>query len=114
MDQQKLPNVTLAIVLSCLGFVCCCFYGLPAVILSGISLIVLNNDKKKYIADPEKYSNYSTFKTARIISIIVMVLGVIYLAFAIYKIIQLGGIDGMLEEACRVYADQGIEMPFCD
>jgi hypothetical protein len=114
MDQQKLPNVTLAIVLSILGFVCCCIGGLPAIILSGISLIVLNNDKKKYIADPEKYSNYSTFKTARIISIIVMVMGILYLLFTIFRIVQLGGIDGMTEEACRVYSDMGIEMPFCD
>ena len=114
MDQQKLPNVTLAIVLSCLGFVCCCIWGLPAVILSGISLIILNNDKKKYIADPEKYSNYGAFKTARIISIIVMVIGVLYMAYAIYQIVQFGGIDGMMEEACRVYEEAGIDMPFCE
>ena len=48
MEQQKLPNVTLALVLSILGFVCCCVGGLPGIILGGISLFLLNKDEQKY------------------------------------------------------------------
>ena len=41
MEQQKLPNVTLALVLSILGFLCCCFAGLPGIILGGIALFLV-------------------------------------------------------------------------
>ncbi|MGB3143310.1 MAG: CCC motif membrane protein [Maribacter sp.] len=98
MEQQKLPNVTLALVLSILGFVCCCFAGLPGIILGGIALFLANKDEKMYMQNPENYSNYSTLKTTKIVSIIVLVLGIIYLAYSIYGIMQIGGWDAYIEQ----------------
>jgi hypothetical protein len=98
MEQQKLPNVTLALVLSILGFVCCCVGGLPGIILGGISLFLLTKDEQKYKLNPEEYSNYSTLKTSKILAIVVLVLGVLYLAYSIYGIMSIGGWDAYMEQ----------------
>ncbi|MGB5319721.1 CCC motif membrane protein, partial [Eudoraea sp.] len=63
MEQEKLPNITLAIVLAILSYICCCFGGLPGAIIAGIAFFLIKNDEKKYIENPEGYSNYSQLKT---------------------------------------------------
>lgn len=98
MEQQKLPNVTLAMVLSILSFLCCCFAGLPGAVLSAIAFFILRNDEKTYMANPEKYSNYSQLKTARIIAIIGMVIGVLYFLYFIFQISKMGGWDAYIEQ----------------
>lgn len=107
--EQKLPNATIAIVLSILGLLCCCFYGVPGLILGGIALILVNQDEKKYRAQPENYTNYSTVKTAKILAIIAIVLGAIWLSWMIYSIIEMGGIDAAMEESRKVMEEWGIE-----
>ena len=47
MEQQKLPNVTIAIVLAILSYLCCCFGGLPAAILAGIAYFLVYKDENK-------------------------------------------------------------------
>ncbi|MFS4469404.1 CCC motif membrane protein [Maribacter sp. 2210JD10-5] len=98
MEQQKLPNVTIVIVLSILGFVCCCFAGLPGILLGGIAFFLASKDEKTYKENPEGYSNYSTLKTAKIISIVVLVLGILYFAWSIFSIFQMGGWDAYMEQ----------------
>jgi len=98
MEQQKLPNVTIALVLSILGFVCCCFAGLPGILFGGIAFFLVNKDENTYKANPEDYSNYSTLKTTKIISIVVLVLGILYFAYSIYGIMSLGGWDAYMEQ----------------
>lgn len=109
MDQRKLPNVTLAIVLSILGFVCCCIAGLPSIILGGIALYLLNKDEKLYSENPEIYSNFSTLKTAKIIAWIVLAIGVIYFCMAIYQVQSLGGWDAYMEKSKEMMEQWGIE-----
>ncbi|MGB2758630.1 CCC motif membrane protein [Maribacter stanieri] len=98
MEQQKLPNVTLALVLAILGFVCCCIGGLPAIILGGIALFLTSKDEKTYQANPQDYSNYSTLKTTKTVSIVVLVIGVLYLAYSIYGIMSIGGWEAYMEQ----------------
>ena len=98
MEQQKLPNVTLGLVLAIVSFLCCCFGGLPATIVAAIAFFILRNDEKKYIENPELYSNYSQLKTAKIIAIIAMVIGVLYFFLALYNIQQMGGWDAYMEQ----------------
>ena len=109
MEQQKLPNVTIAIVLSILGFVCCCIAGLPAAILGGIALFLVKGAEKKYRENPEGYSNYSQLKTAKIIAIIVLVIGILYFAFWLYNLQQAGGWDAQMEKAREMLEQFGIE-----
>ena len=98
MEQQKLPNVVVAIVLAILGYLCCCLWGLPAVVLGGIGLLLLRSDYKKYEANPEQYNNYSTWKTARILCIVAIAIGALYFFFAIYQIYSMGGWDAYMEQ----------------
>ena len=105
MEQQKLPNVTLALVLAILGFVCCCFAGLPGIIFGCIALFLVINDEKKYKERPEDYSNYSTLKTTKTVAIVVLVLGVLYLAYSIYGIMSIGGWDAYMEQV-RIMTEQ--------
>lgn len=109
MEQQKLPNVTIVIVLSILGFLCCCFAGVPGILFGGIALILALKDQKKYQENPEGYSNFSQLKTAKILAIIALVLGVLYLAYTVFTISQMGGWEAYMEQSRELMEQWGIE-----
>ena len=109
MEQQKLPNVTIAIVLAILSFICCCFGGIPGAILAGISFLLVRKDERRYSENPEQYSNYSQLKTARIIAIIGLVLGILYFIWTYYQIAQMGGWDAYMEKSREMMEQWGIE-----
>jgi len=111
MEQQKLPNVTLALVLSIVSLLCCCFSaGLGGIILSGIALFLVNKDTKTYQLNPQEYSNFSTLKTTKIIAIIGLVIGALTLLWIVYSIISMGGWDAYMEQTKDVYEQLGIPM----
>jgi len=98
MEQQKLPNVTISLVLGIISFVaCCCTSGIGGVLFSGIALFLANKDRKTYFENPENYSNYSQLKTARIVAIIGLALAVLSLIVSIFYIISLGGWNAYME-----------------
>ncbi|RIV45293.1 MULTISPECIES: CCC motif membrane protein [Flagellimonas] len=98
MEQKNLPNVTIAMVLAILSFLCCCFGGVPGLILGGIAFLLVRKDEKAYTENPDLYKNYSTLKTVKILAIIGMVLGFLYLLYTIWSINQMGGWDGYMEK----------------
>lgn len=111
MEQQKLPNVTIALVLSILSFICCCFsIGIGGILLSGIALFLVNKDTKLYSENPENYSNFSTLKSTKIFAIIGLALGAITLLWVIYSIVSMGGWDAYLEQQKEIYEQMGIEI----
>ncbi len=107
MEQQKLPNVTLGLVLAILSFLCCCFGGVPGALVATVAFFILRSDEKKYMANPENYSNYSQLKTAKIIAIIGMVIGVLYFLLSIYNIYQMGGWEAYLEQVQEISEQWG-------
>lgn len=109
MEQQKLPNVTTAIVLAILSCVCCCAGGIPGIILGGIALYLTKKDENLYRENPEGYSNYGPLKTARILAIIGIALSLIYIVMVIYQIIQAGGWDGYMEQIMEMKEQWGFE-----
>ncbi|UOY05977.1 DUF4190 domain-containing protein [Muricauda sp. SCSIO 64092] len=110
MEQQKLPNVTISLVLAIISFLCCCFsMGIGGILLSGIAFILLRKDEKLYLSSPESYSNYSQLKTAKIITIIGLVLGVLTLLWSLYQINQLGGWEGYMERVNEMMEQYGVE-----
>lgn len=98
MEQQKLPNVTLSLVLAILSFLCCCFAGLPGALLSGVAFLLLRKDERTYMANPEGYSNYGQLKIAKIVAIVGMVIGLLYFLLSIYNIYEMGGWDAYMEK----------------
>ena len=100
MEQQKLPNVTISLVLGIISFIaCCCSSGIGGVLFSGIALFLANKDKKTLESseDASVYANAGQLKTARMIAIIGLALGVVALIGSIIYIISLGGIDAYME-----------------
>ena len=98
MEQQKLPNVTIAIVLAILSYICCCFGGIPGAIMAGISFFLVRKDENKYKENPELYSNFSQLKTAKVLAIIGLVLGIIWFFWTYFQISSMGGWDAYMEK----------------
>ena len=85
MEQKKLPNATLSLILGILSFIgCCCTSGFGGLILSGIALFLAKKDEKTYAQEPELYENFNQVKTAKIIAIIGLVLSIITIIIYIY------------------------------
>jgi hypothetical protein len=89
MEKEKLPNATMVIVLSVLGYLCCCFAGL-GIIPSAIAFFMANKSQKIYETNPELFNNISAIKTGRIVAIIVLVLNILFFAYLIFWISQVG------------------------
>ena len=109
MDQQKLPNVTIAIVLGILSYICCCFSaGIGGLLFSGIAFYLVRKDEKLYMENPEGFSNFGSLKTAKIIAIIGLVLGAIALIMVIVQIATAGGWEAYMEQQKEIYEQFGI------
>ncbi|MGB7395737.1 MAG: CCC motif membrane protein [Pricia sp.] len=110
MEQQKLPNVTIAIVLAILSYVCCCFSaGLGGIIMAGIAWFLISKDEKLYRQNPQDYSNFSQLKTAKILAIIGLVLGIISLVWTVYSIMSMGGWEAYEEQMREIFEQYGVD-----
>ncbi|WP_422080827.1 CCC motif membrane protein [Ulvibacterium sp.] len=110
MEQQKLPNVTIALVLGIISFLCCfCSSGIGGIIMSGIAFFLTRKDENTYKENPENYSNFSQLKTAKTVALIGLALGIITLFYTIYSISQMGGIDAYMEQVREMMEQYGIE-----
>lgn len=109
MEQQKLPNATISLVLGIISFIaCCCSMGIGGLILSGIAFYLAKKDERLYMDNPELYSNYNQLKTAKIVAIIGLVLGILALAIALYQIMSYGGWSGYMEQQQKMLEEIGI------
>ncbi|MFD2697350.1 CCC motif membrane protein [Mesonia sediminis] len=98
LENRKLPNATLSLILGILSFIACCFSaGLGGVILSGVAFYLANKDTRLYHQNPDGFDNYSQVKTAKIIAIIGLVIGLLVLISSIAFIVSLGGINEYFE-----------------
>lgn len=101
MEQQKLPNVTIALVLGIISFIgCCCSSGFGGILFSGIALFLINKDTKTYQENPQEYSNFGQLKTAKIVSIIGLVLSLITVGLYIF-LKSTGAYEEMMEDFMR-------------
>ena len=107
MEQKKLPNVTISLILGIISFVACCFsYGIGGILFSGIALFLANKDKKAAQPDPESYENYGQLKTARIIAIVGLILGVISLLIGVVMLVMFGSLEAIQQWAEEIQAAQ--------
>ncbi|TMM53930.1 DUF4190 domain-containing protein [Maribacter algarum] len=90
MEQQKLPNVTVIIVLGIASIIFCWCYGVLGLLLSIVALVLAAGSKKVYLEGPENYSDYGGLKTGKIIAIIGLILNVLVLLFFVWIISALG------------------------
>lgn len=96
MEQQKLPNSTLVLVLGILSILTCCCYGVLGLILGIIALVMANKATAMYVENPEQYSGYQNVKTGKILAIIGIILNVLYLCYVIFLFTTIG-MEGIME-----------------
>lgn len=90
MEQQKLPNSTLVLVMGILSIIGCCFYGLPGLIFGIVAIIFGKKDKKLYLSNPDEYTGIGNVNAGFIMGIIGVVLSVLYLALFLIIISMFG------------------------
>ena len=90
MEQQKLQNSTLILVLGIISLIGCCCYGLLGLIAGIITLILAKKATDIYSENPEAYSGFQNVKVGRVLAIIGLVLSVLYLILIIWLIAMFG------------------------
>ncbi len=103
MEQQKLPNGTLIIVLGIFGYLCCCFAGF-GIIPSGIAFYLAQKSEKIYAENPDLYDNASQIKTGKIVSLIALILNIL-MVFRIIYVIATVGWGEMSDEFMRAFEE---------
>ncbi|MEZ4809165.1 MAG: CCC motif membrane protein [Allomuricauda sp.] len=104
MEQKKLPNGVLNIVLGIFGFICCCT-GIFGAIPAGIGFYLAKKSEKLYRESPDEYDNYNQIKTGKIITLIALILSLIMLVRWIYIIYSAGGFGEFIEEFKSAYQE---------
>ncbi|MEJ1223399.1 CCC motif membrane protein [Sediminicola sp. 1XM1-17] len=97
MEQHKLPNATLIIVLSIASIVLCWCYGILGLILSVIALILANKSANLFKANPEMYTDYNSVKTGKVLAIIGLVLNIMVILMFIW-VISIIGWDAIMSQ----------------
>ena len=111
MEQQKLPNATISLVLGLISFICCCFSaGIGGLLFSGIAFFLVRKDEKMYRENPELYSNYGQLKTAKVIAIIGLVLALVAIIMVVVQVVAVGGWEAYMEQQKEIYEQFGIEI----
>jgi hypothetical protein len=86
MEQQKLPNSTLVLVMGILSILGCCCYYVPGIIFGIVAIIYGKKDKKLYQSNPDEYTGIGNVNAGYIMGIIGLVLSLIFGAIALYMI----------------------------
>jgi len=89
MEQQKLPNLIISLILSIAGFLCCYVFGL-GIFPAGVAYFLTSKAEKLAANNPEAYSNKSLLKTAKIIAITSLVANILFVIYMIYSIATIG------------------------
>ncbi|WP_031425327.1 CCC motif membrane protein [Flavimarina sp. Hel_I_48] len=107
MEQHKLPNTTISLVLGIISYIACCLTsGFGGLVLSGIALYLANKDLKAAQPDTSLYENFNTAKTAKIIAIVGLVLAAITAVISIVFIIIFGSVEAVQAWAEEMQAAQ--------
>lgn len=108
MENQKLPNATIVLVLGILSVLTICCYGIFSVIFGIIGIVLANKDAKLYAENPILYSNYNNVKIGKVLNIIGLVLGAIFLIIIIAMIAYLGE-EGLMQMQQEMLRRQNLE-----
>lgn len=99
MEKQKLPNVTISLVLGIISFIaCCCSAGLGGLLFSGIAYVLAIKDEKMYAENPQNYDNYSQLKTAKTVALVGLILAAISIIWSIVQVQMMGGWGAYMEQ----------------
>lgn len=110
--MQKL-NTTLVYILSIVGFLCCCFWGL-GLLSSIIAFVIATKELKKYAENPNDYVNGPAMKTAKTIALIAIIVSGMVSAYQAYTYLSTTDEERALQEeqAREQLEEMGIELPW--
>ncbi|MFC4635664.1 CCC motif membrane protein [Dokdonia ponticola] len=106
MEQQKLPNGVLAIILSIVSLLCCCIGGI-GFIPAGIAYFLANKSEKMGLENPDQYDNHSQIKTAKILALVALIINILYLIWTVYRIATVGW-DEIMEQSRQMQEQLGM------
>ncbi len=94
MEQQKLPNATLVLVMGILSIIGCCFYGLPGLIFGIVAIIFGRKDKKLHASSPDEYTGIGNVNAGYIMGIIGVILSILVVLLFLF-VMNLFGWDAL-------------------
>ncbi|WP_194850753.1 CCC motif membrane protein [Nonlabens antarcticus] len=109
--MQKL-NTTVVYILSIVGFLCCCAWGL-GLVASIIAFVIATKELKKYAANPEMYSNGKQMKTAKTVALIALIVSGIATAYTAYNYFAFTE-EEQMERNIEMMESLGVPQEFID
>lgn len=96
--QQSVPNSTGILVMGILSIVTCCVAAVPGVVLGIIALVMSGKSKALYNENPEMYtlSSYKNMNAGRVCAIVGTIISSLYLLYLVIYIVFIGAVAGSL------------------
>jgi predicted PurR-regulated permease PerM len=95
MENQKLPNTTIVLLLGLFSIITCWVMGIVGLIFGIVALVIAKGDLRLYRENPDSYTNFANLAIGRVLAVIGIILSSIYLAFIIfiYTVIGIENVD---------------------
>jgi predicted PurR-regulated permease PerM len=95
MENQKLPNTTIVLLLGLFSIITCWVMGIVGLIFGIVALVIAKGDLRLYRENPDSYTNFANLAIGRVLAVIGIILSSIYLAFIIfvYTVIGIDNVD---------------------
>jgi predicted PurR-regulated permease PerM len=84
MENQKLPNTTIVLLLGLFSIITCWVMGIVGLIFGIVALVIAKGDLRLYRENPDSYTNFANLAIGRVLAVIGIILSSIYLAFIIF------------------------------
>jgi predicted membrane protein len=97
MENNKLPNANIVLILGILSVITCICYGIFGILFGVIALVLAQKDMKLDRSNDIVYTNYQTVNIGRVLAIIGIVLGVLFIIMMIW-VISIVGMDALGDE----------------
>lgn len=97
MENNKLPNANIVLILGILSVITCICYGIFGIIFGVIALVLARKDMNLDRSNDIVYTNYQTVNIGRVLAIIGIVLGVLFIIMLIW-VISIVGMDALQDE----------------
>ena len=84
MENQKLPNTTIVLLLGLFSIITCWVMGIVGLIFGIVALVIAKGDLRLYRENPDRYTNFANLAIGRVLAVIGIILSSIYLTFIIF------------------------------
>ena len=97
MENNKLPNANIVLILGILSVITCICYGIFGIVFGVIALVLAQKDMKLDRNNDIVYTNYQTVNIGRVLAIIGIVLGILFIIMIIW-VVSIVGMDALQDQ----------------